>query len=726
VTTKKAKKAAPGRRTRQARRPFRQAASAWFTDASLRRWLLRFAIAGTVGFALLLFFVFVAYASVSLPRQPEQAETTAVLAADGSVLAELYTENREEVALDEVSEEMKQAVLAAEDRNFYRHSGVDPVGVGRALWNDIRRKSLQGGSTITQQLVKNQYLSSERTLTRKLKEAILSVKVERELDKDEILERYLNTVYFGRGAYGVEKAAEVFFGKDAADLELHEAALLAGLIRAPERADPERDPAAAERRRQLVLNALVRNGELTQAEADAAAALDLGTHGRRTPGDELKGTTGYFVEEVRTWAVRQFGERLAYGGGLRIETTLDPRMQAIAERVIYTDMAFTEEGDPDVALVTMDDTGAILAMIGGRDYATQKVNMAIGREGGNGGRQPGSTFKPFTLAAALEQGIPISTRYAGPAEMEVEFEGHPPYEVHNYENTGYGELDLASAMARSVNTTYAQLASDAGLENIVEVAGDLGIESEIEPFPAMSLGSEEVHPTELLRSYMTFATRGEKVEPHYVRRVLQKGNVVYEGNVRRDEGAYDQDYADVMNHVLRQVIESGTGTAARIGRPAAGKTGTTSNYVDAWFVGYTPTIGTAVWMGHKDDSLQQMDAVRGRRVSGGSFPAQIWGAYMREALDGIDTGDFEPPDPELLDARPADEPVEEETTTTTEDPEATTTSSTETTLPDDETTTTTTTEPDGGEATTTTSTTAPPETTTTTAASGGGGGGGPP
>jgi membrane peptidoglycan carboxypeptidase len=715
VTTKKRPR--PATRTRKRpRRSFGEAARAWFTEASWRRWLLRLGVAAAVLFGILVLFVIVAYASVSLPREPEQAQTTVVLASDGSVIAELYKENREDVSLDEVADVMEQAVIAAEDRNFYRHSGLDPIGVARALWNDVRRRSLQGGSTITQQLVKNQYLTSERTLTRKLREAILAVKVERELDKDEILERYLNTVYFGRGAYGVEKAAQLYFSRPAAELELHQAALLAGLIRAPERADPQTAADAARQRRAIVLAAMVRNGMIDQAEADAAGARDLEAIERRTPGAELSGTTGYFAEEVREWAVRQFGERLAYGGGLRIQTTLDARMQAIASRVLLETL--DQEGDPDAALIAMDDTGAILSMVGGRDFATDQVNMAIGRDGGNEGRQPGSTFKPFVLAAALEGGIPVTQRYPAPAQADVVFDGFPPYEVHNYDNRGYGEVDLVQGMVNSVNTTYAQLAADTGLEAIVRSAAELGVESEIEPFPAMSLGSEEVNPREMLRAYMTFATRGRRVDPFFIREVRQGDDVIYQGRSAADD-AYPEQYADLVNHVLRQVIESGTGRGAGIGRPAAGKTGTTSNYVDAWFVGYTPKIGAAVWMGHKESNSEQMTDVRGRRVTGGSLPAQMWAAFMSEALEGIDTGDFAPADPELLNARPIGEP--EETTTTTEDPESTTTSSTETTLPEE---TTTTTEPDEEPTTTTEATTTTSEPEGQGGGSGRGGGGG--
>jgi penicillin-binding protein 1A len=674
----------------------------WIRHLSWKQWLL-LGFGGAVALVGIVVAAFaLAYAAVELPDEPQQLATTFVYDAEGNKLAELYgDENRVEVPLDEVSDVMKAAVLAAEDRNFYEHRGIDPIGLSRALLNDLRGRSLQGGSTITQQLVKNLYLTPERSITRKVREAILAVKVEREHSKEEILERYLNTVYFGRGAHGVEKAAELYFGTSAEQLDLNQAALLAGLIRRPESAEPDVEPLEALHRRWLVLEAMVRNGDIDRPTADATAALQLGTIAPPDPEAKLTGSSAYFVAEVRQWAQAEFGEAAAFGGGLRIETTLDPDMQAAAERAVFG--VLNRPDDPDAALVAMADDGAILAMIGGRDFQQSKVNLAVGTEGGGTGRQPGSTFKPVVLAAALRAGISINERYPGPSTMKVPFFGFPDYEVSNYGRSGYGTIDLLSATANSVNTVYAQLAAETGMDLVVDTARDLGVTSRLEPYPSLTLGSFEVSTLEMARTYMTFANRGSRPDPYYVRRVTDaSGKVLFEAEGKLTK-VYPTDEADLVNHALQRVIERGTGRAADIGRPAAGKTGTTQENTDAWFVGYTPKLGAAVWMGYKEDTRRKMDNVHGRAVTGGSFPAQIWQRFMAEVTRGVDTGDFEPPPDELLrsrPSRPAPTTTTSEATTTTEAPAATTTTRAPTTTTTNAPTTTTTAGP-------TTTTTAP-------------------
>lgn len=675
-----------------------------------RRWFKRSVIvAGSLGAFLVLAIVFL-YLSVSLPAEPESAQTTVVLDADGNVLAELFdTQNRVSVSLDKVTPIMQEAVIAAEDHDFYSHSGLSPVGLARALFADLRGKPTQGGSTITQQLVKNTYLTPERSLTRKAKEAILAVKVEQQFSKDEILERYLNTVYFGRGAYGIEKAAEIWFKIHASELNLAQAALLAGLIRAPESADPERDPDVAMRRRQIVLDALVKNGKIERAEADTAAATPIQAADKINPDDQLSGSNAYFVAQVRSWLVDRYGERVAFGGGLQVQTTLRPQMQTAAEQAVFGTL--DQPDDPDAALVALDDRGAIVAMIGGRDFKASKVNLALGTAGGGQGRQPGSTFKPFVLAAALEAGIPVTQRYPGPPKITVDVDGIE-YPVENYGGESFGTIDLQDATVHSVNTVFAQLIADTGATPVVEIAKHLGVTAELEPHPSIALGSEVVSPLDMARSYMTFANRGDRVTPFIVEKVTDsKGAVIYTADVTR-ENVYPEQYADVINHVLRGVIEKGTGKAADIGRPAAGKTGTTSDYTDAWFVGYTPKISAAVWMGYKDGTARKMTSVHGRAVTGGSFPAQIWQRFMSAAVEGMDTGEFTEPPADLLRAKPI--PESTTTTTTTSSTTSSTSSTTSTTIEGDDGSTTTTTEPDG--TPTTTSTSEPPPTTTTTLA----------
>jgi penicillin-binding protein 1A len=702
----------PGRRSRM---------PSWLRSLWTRRWFRRSTLAVAVLVALGVASIAFAYAAISLPETPEQAQTTVVLDADGNLLAELYDEeNRVDVPLEEVAPVVVDAVLAAEDRHFYGHRGLNPFSVGRAFLANIRGKDLQGGSTITQQLVKNTYLTPERSIVRKAREAILSIKVEQQWSKDEILERYLNTVYFGRGAYGIEKAAELWFGTTAQDLTLPQAAMLAGAIRAPETADPDLHPDEAARRRDIVLAAMVDTGAISRDEAEAAQAEPITTADRRDPDAQLTGSSAYFVAQVRGWLIERYGERVAFGGGLRVHTTLRKPMQDAAERAVFDTL--NVEGDPDAALVALDDRGAVVAMIGGRDFATSNVNLAMGAAGGGQGRQPGSTFKPFVLAAALESGIPVTQRFSAPSKITAEVDG-VEYPVENYNGESFGQMDLIEATAKSVNTAYIQLAAEVGIRPVAELANELGVTAELEPYPALALGSEEVSPLDMARSYMTFANRGERITPFFVESVEDSsGASIYAAEPERTP-VYPRQYADLMNHVLAQTIERGTGRAADIGRPAAGKTGTTSNNTDAWFVGYTPRLGAAVWMGYKDGTSQRMERVHGRPVTGGGLPAQIWAAFMEQVTAGVETGEFEPPPDELLRARQVE--TSSDVTATSVAPEPTTTTSstssstttTSTTEPTEETTTTTTTGDGGGggdgRPTTTTTTTAPPQTTTT-------------
>jgi penicillin-binding protein 1A len=677
----------------------------WFTEASLRQWFKRALLAALGSAVVLLLLLLWAYSAAELPEVPDDPETTIIYDAKGGQIAELYKgENRVHVSLNRVADVLEQAVIATEDRKFYEHSGIDPVGTARAFVNDVRGGELQGGSTITQQLVKNTYLTSERSLSRKFKEAILAVKVEQEFDKREILERYLNTIYFGRGAYGIEKAAELYFNTTAAQLNLEQAALLAGLIRAPEAADPLRHEAEAMRRRSLVLDAMVRSEDIKPAEARAAKAKPIGAAGPRDPNQSLTGRNAYFAAMVQDWTVKQFGEKLALTGGLRVDTTLDPDLQAAAEDSIKA--ILDRPDDPDAALVSMNNDGAVVALIGGKDFQASQVNLAIDNNKARGKAnrpQAGSTFKAIVLAAALERGIPLSKTYPGPPSLEVRFPGHTPYPAKNYNGSGYGELDLTQATASSVNTIYEQLAVDTGLDKIEDTARDLGIESPFDVVPAMPLGTANISPLEMLRAYMTFANRGRRPEPYYVKRVTDaEGKVLYEADVKR-ESVYPQDYADIVNHALKQVIERGTGTAAKIGRDAAGKTGTTDDYADAWFVGYTPRIGTAVWMGYAADPNHKMTNVHGISVAGGTFPTRIWQRFMSFAVRDKETGQFAAPDEELMNP-----------TTTTSSTSSTTSSSTTTTAKPKPTTTTTkkptttTTEPTTTTTESTTTTTDPP------------------
>jgi penicillin-binding protein 1A len=669
-----------------------------------------------VWFAMALAFVLafsgVAYAfsQVPLPDEDPELQQTSFFCAsdvttdcnqDNSIAQLSGGVDRVNVEYAELPQVLIDAVLAAEDRDFYTHKGVDPMGIARAFWANLRNQDVQqGGSTITQQYVKNVYLTQEQTVTRKLKEAALAVKLERELPKQEILLRYLNTIYFGRGAYGVEAASRTYFGKPVGQLTLEEAAYLAGLIRSPETADAKRAPddpsaapdlARAEFRRDSVLDAMLQVGFITEAQYDAAKATRFESVRPRTQHTNFgrvanpEWGTEYFIDHVRRWLVSDggFTDGQVYGGGLRVYTTLSmPDQEAAHDAVTET---LNRPDDPAAALVSIDDQGAVRAMLGGLDFASDKVNLATGLEGGGGGRQPGSSFKPFVLAEALVQGVPLSKVYDAPAKKTFpKMDNGKDWVVGNYGDAGLGQLDLVSATAKSSNTAYAQLMLDVGPENAIAMAERLGIQSPLQPNPAAVLGTENVSPLDMASAYSTFADNGEHIDPYVVTKVTDaKGNVLYEHSVVRDR-VLDERTVSEVNWALNQVVEGGTGKAARFGQPSAGKTGTTENYRDAWFVGFTCRLTTAVWMGYPkpnlDGSTRYMDNVHGIKVTGGSLPTEIWRRYMVEATKDLDACSF--PRPQLAPAATPDTTI----------PPSTTTSSTSST----------------------TSTTAPPATTTTT------------
>ena len=660
-------------------------------------------------------------ASVPLPDEDPLRQTTFICSAEvrekcgpSNAMAQLSGgEDRVNVRLDQVPDSLVNAVIAAEDRDFFDHGGVDPIGIARALVSDLRNRSArQGGSTITQQYVKNYYLSSERTVTRKLKEAVLAVKLERELSKEEILERYLNTIYLGRGAYGVQAASRAYFGKDVAKLALHESAYLAGLIRAPESADAIRFPEEASRRRSTVLDAMLEEGYIDKDAHDAAEVVPWDTVVRKRPQREglgvVKGAqigTEYFVEHIRKYLSATYGDDVVYGGGLRVYTSLDMRMQAAAWQAIQSTL--DQSGDPEAALVAVDDLGFVRAMVGGRDFEKSEVNLAVGKQGGGSGRQAGSAFKPFVLTEAVRQGVSMRSRFQAPGLMVFPNANNgEDWRVRNYEGTEQGVLDLVEATRVSSNTVYAQLMLEVGPKRVVETANRMGIESDLPAVNSLVLGTGEVSPLEMAGAYSTLARRGVQIDPAMIvriERVDEDGNVtVLEDHTPDPERVLSETESDVVTTLLRGVIRDGTGAGANIGRDAAGKTGTTQSYRDAWFVGYTPKLTAAVWMGYvgaPGEEIPPMDSVHGRQVTGGSFPADIWREFMFEALEGIDSGSF----PTVKDFR--GELLNPELSTTTSSSSSTTTSTTK--KPKGKPTSTT-------SSTSTTSTTSSTSTTTTT------------
>ena len=555
-----------------------------------------------------------------------------IYASDGkTVLAVLRgDESRIVVPSEEISPIMKQAIVAVEDRRFWEHRGVDFRGIVRAVWADVRNKQVvQGGSTITQQFVKNTYTQKERTISRKLKEAALAWQLERRWSKDRILTAYLNTIYFGNGAYGIEMAARVYFHEHAKNLTLAQAALLAGLPASPGAYDPAANPGVAERRRRTVLELMVDQGLISRQDASAAAEKPL-----PKPEDiqlpASSGRQGYFAEYVKQQLVPYYGSGKVFGGGLRIYTSIDLELQRMAREAI--DKWLPDPKGPQAALVAIDPRdGRVLAMVGGRNYRKSQFNLAV-----QGERQAGSSFKPFVLATALNEGISPQTVFTSkPALINL---GDKLWSVHNYENSYLGSIDLTEATTFSDNSVYAQLTAQVGPANVRRMAQKLGISSRLDDYFAIGLGVEAVNPLEMARAFSTFAHNGVRVdgsilgnEPRAVMKVVDGKHV--EKNRPVDRTALQPNNAATLNSILQNVVREGTGKRAALeDRAVAGKTGTTENYGDAWFVGYTPQLAVAVWVGYPDRLRPMLTEYDGEAVAGGTFPALIWKTFASRAL----------------------------------------------------------------------------------------------
>jgi penicillin-binding protein 1A len=525
---------------------------------------------------------------------------------------------------------MKQAIVAIEDQRFFEHRGVDIHGIMRAVWQDVRNKKVvQGGSTITQQFVKNTYVKSSRTISRKLKEAALAWQLEQVWPKDRILTAYLNTIYFGNGAYGIEQAARVYFDHDASTLTLPEAALLAGIPADPSLYNPVTNPKTTHRRRREVLQAMLDQHEITYNEFRIANRTPL----PKAEDVHLPGTRGpaqYFVDYVKQQLVDRYGSGKVFGGGLKVVTTIDLRLQERARNAIAK--VLTAPDGPAAALVAIDPRdGRVLAMVGGDNYRKSQFNLAV-----QGERQPGSAFKPFALATALKQGIaPSTVLVSKPVAIPL---GDKTYYVHNYEGSNLGAVDLTTATIESDNTVYAQLTQIVGPKAVVKTAHELGITSPLQGYFSIALGGEAVNPLEMARAYAAFADGGKRIDGSIIgnrpRVIVSVRDKKLHKNAPEPRQVLSTQDAEIVTSILQQVVTSGTGKRAQLvdGRPVAGKTGTTENYGDAWFVGYTPQLVVAVWVGYPNRLVPMLTQFHGDAVAGGTLPALIWKAFMESAL----------------------------------------------------------------------------------------------
>jgi penicillin-binding protein 1A len=603
----------------------------------MRRWIL-VAVAVALGAAAC------SVEPLDDPGLGDKPLTTIVYAADGTVIAQWHAgENRTLIEYEDLPQHVIDSVVAIEDERFWLHPGLDLQAVARALAANVDAGSVvQGGSTITQQYLKNVLLTTDVSVDRKVEEAVLALRLEEGLEKQQILERYLNTVYFGAGAYGVDTAASIYFGKPVAELTLAEAALLAGLIQAPSATDPYRDLDAATKRRNVVLEKL---GELGWVEAhDVAAARDEAV---QLKPQESRGQVvhPYFVAEVQRRLLRDPAlgatdeERYEnlFGGGLRIYTTLDIPAQVAAEKAIASVLS----GDgPHGALVAIDPrSGHVLALVGGRDFydgndPVAKFNLAT-----QGRRQPGSAFKPFVLAAALERGANLDDVYEAGRMVTIPTDSGE-WTVENYNAATFPSLTLAEATVFSVNVVYARLVHEIGAKAVADLAEAAGITEGLDPFPSIALGGQEVSVFDLTSAYSTFAGGGVHVDPIFVTAIEDNAGVnIYEA-VPAVSQVIERDVAEQVTAALSEVVRRGTGQQARIGRPVAGKTGTSQEHVDAWFVGYTGEMVAGVWVGFPEGATRMEYPQTPFSITGGTWPATIWSRFAAEALTGVPYGEL--------------------------------------------------------------------------------------
>jgi penicillin-binding protein 1A len=571
--------------------------------------------------------------------QPSRA--TRVYARDGTLLATLYKEDRIWVPIGSIPPRVRNAFVANEDHNFYHHHGVDFGGIARAALADYRHEEFQGASTITQQLARALFLSNEVSLSRKIQEALLAMEIERYYTKDEILERYLNLIYFGSGAYGIEAASHEYFGTDVGRLTTAQIAMLAGLPAAPSDYSPFVSMQSARDRQRHVLDRMVASGYLTQAQADAAAAAPLGLIAERPTGLQSF-RYPYFTTYANYILERTFGTQRVYDDGLQVDTTLDPRLQRIAEDAVNWGVrSAAAEGinAHEEALVALrPQTGEILAMVGGAGGFS--LNNQFNRAW-QALRQPGSSFKTYVYTAAIDSGMPATTTIDD-SPVSYPMGDGTKWSPMDDDFRFYGPMTLRYALAQSRNVVAVKLAEQIGIDRVIEYAHRMGVEAPLEANLSLALGSSVVSPLDQAAGYATLANEGIHVEPSPLRLVTDSlGAPLLDNRFPQETEVVSAGTAYVMTSMLEGVITEGTGYPnAVIGRPAAGKTGTTTNFRDAWFVGYTPDLVAAVWLGNDDYS-------RMNESFGGNIPARTWARFMKAALQGVPKHDFSYPANEL-------------------------------------------------------------------------------
>jgi penicillin-binding protein 1A len=573
------------------------------------------------------------------PAKQHTQANTYVYAADGHTVLSILrgSQARIVVPATAMSPWLRHAIVAIEDKRFYEHRGVDVRGMARALWADVSNQGVvQGGSTITQQFVKNAFLTSQQSIGRKMIEAALAWQLEQRWKKDQILTAYLNTIYFGNGAYGVEQASRLYFHHNAAQMKPAEAALLAGIPEDPSLWDPVSHPAAAKLRRGVVLRQLYVQGFLTRSQYVNSRVYPMPDPSKVSLPSTQGVAAPYFANYVKDQLVHRYGPQRTFGGGLKVTTTLDRNLQQIARDAISSTLPLSS--GPTAALVVLDaQTGAVLAMVGGENYHRSQFNLAT-----QGERQPGSSFKPFVLATALKEGIAPSSIFTSSKHVTINADGRL-WQVNNFEGEALGPIDLTKAIAVSDNSVFSQLTALVGPRNVRDTAKTLGITTPLQGYFAIGLGGEPATPLEMARAYGSFADGGYRIdgsifgnEPRAIQEVKVDGTTQVNKVVARPAlgtGEESQTRAAIIDSLLQGVIQSGTGQAAALpGRQVAGKTGTTENYGDAWFVGYTPQLVAAVWVGYPDKLVPMLTEFHGHPVAGGTFPALIWKAFMTKAL----------------------------------------------------------------------------------------------